>query len=98
MTIPTLKLELTAAELDMAFLLFQTAKQDKHSFDEINALMRKIQDQGRPQLEALAVQQNTAAVVEKLKTKKPRKKLADLNPAPAPVEPALPDLTDLKLD
>ena len=98
MTAPTLKLDLTTAELDMAFVLFQAAKQDKYSFDDINALMRKIQDQGRPQLEALAVQRNTAAVVEQVKAKKPRKKLADLNPAPTPVEPTLPDLTDLKLD
>lgn len=95
MTSPSLNLELTIADVDMAFVLFQAARQDKYTFDEINALMRKIQLQGKPQIEAMAVQQNTAAVIEKVKTKKPRKPKAAV---PTPVEPTLPDLTDLKLD
>lgn len=105
MTTPTLKLELTVAEIDMAFVLFQAAKQDKYTYDEINTLMRKIQDQGRPQLEALAVQKNTEAAIEKVKARKPRAPKA--KPAtsservevPAPtVDVSIPDLSDLKLD
>lgn len=100
MTTPTLKLELTVAEIDMAFVLFQAAKQDKHTYDEINTLMRKIQDQGRPQLEALAVKKETPPSAPKVR--KPR--LPKLNPVaqvqqPAPaVDVSIPDLSDLKLD
>lgn len=96
MTSPTLKLELTVAEIDMAFVLFQAARQSKHTYDEINTLMRKIQDQGRPQLEALAVKQETPPPAPKV-----RKPKAPKAAAPAPVkEPTvdIPDLSDLKLD
>ena len=109
MTAPALKLDLTTAEIDMCFVLFQTARQDKYTFDEINALMRKIQFQGKPQIEALAVQRDTAAVLTKLKERKPRA------PKAKPVVPVqqpeatktvaaghnvvtIPDLSDLKLD
>jgi len=100
MTPVTLKLELTVAEIDMAFVLFQAAKQDKHTYEEINTLMQKIQNQGRPQLEALAVQKNTEAAIEKVKARKPRAPKAPKTPAPAPTIPAvdIPDLSDLKLD
>ena len=98
MTTPTLKLELTVAEIDMAFVLFQAARQDKHTYDEINALMRKIQDQGRPQLEALAIKKETPPPAPK--ARKPR--LPKLNPVAGKpqAEPTvdIPDLSDLKLD
>jgi hypothetical protein len=96
MTTPTLKLELTVAEIDMAFVLFQSARQDKHTYDEINTLMRKIQDQGRPQLDALAVKQNTPPPAPKVRKPKAPKAAA---PVPAK-EPTvdIPDLSDLKLD
>jgi len=96
MTTPTLKLELTVAEIDMAFVLFQAAKQNQFSFDEISALMRKIQEQGRPQLEALALKKETPPPAPKV-----RKPKAPKAAAPAPVkEPTvdIPDLSDLKLD
>ena len=100
MTTPTLKLELTIAEIDMAFLLFQAAKQDKFSFDEINALMRKIQEQGRPQLEALAIKAETpppAPKVRKPKTPKAASVVETQQPE-TPVDGNIPDLSDLKLD
>ena len=104
-----LKLDLTTAEIDMCFVLFQTARQDKYTFDEINALMRKIQFQGKPQIEALAVKRNTDAALKLVKERKPRTPKAA---ASAPVVekqqvaaghtvvevPTLPDLSDLKLD
>lgn len=100
MTPPILKLELTIPEIDMMFVLFQTARQDKHSFDEINLLMRKIQEQGKPQIEALAIKRDTDAVLKQVKARKPK------TPKAAPVvekqqsEPVveIPDLSDLKLD
>ena len=99
MTIPTLKLELTIAEIDMAFLLFQTAKQDKFSFDEISVLMRKIQEQGKPQIEALVVKQETppAPKVRKPKTPKAAPVVETQQPE-TPVDVSIPDLSDLKLD
>jgi len=59
-------------------------------------LMRKIQEQGKPQLEALAIKRDTAAVLEKAKVRKPK---APKAAAPAK-EPTvdIPDLSDLKLD
>jgi len=93
MTTPTLKLELTVAEIDMAFVMFQAARQATYTYDEVNALMRKIQDQGRPQLEALALKQETPPPAPK--ARKPREPKAV--PA-APVDAGLPDLSDLKLD
>lgn len=101
MTTPALKLDLTTAEIDMMFVLFQTARQDKYTFDEINALMRKIQFQGKPQIEALAIKRDTAAVVAKVKERKPRtpKAAAPAQPEPVtPVDVSIPDLNDLKLD
>jgi len=93
MTTPALKLELTVAEIDMCFVLFQTARQDKYTFDEINALMRKIQFQGKPQIEALAIKKETPPPAPKVR--KPREPKA----VPAtPVDTGLPDLSDLKLD
>jgi hypothetical protein len=93
MNAPALKLDLTIPEIDMCFVLFQSAKQDKYTFDEISALMRKIQSQGKPQIEALAVKAETPPPAPKVR--KPRE------PKAAPVvavDPALPDLSDLKLD
>jgi hypothetical protein len=89
----TLKLELTIQEIDMAFVLFQAARQAQYTYDEVNTLMRKIQEQGKPQLEALAVKAETPPPAPKVR--KPRE------PKAAPVvavDPALPDLSDLKLD
>ena len=100
MTTPTLKLDLTTAEIDMCFVLFQTARQDKYTFDEINALMRKIQFQGKPQIEALAVQKETPPPAPKVrKPREPKAKPVDLTPKPAAaVDVGIPDLSDLKLD
>ena len=96
MNAPALKLDLTIPEIDMCFVLFQSAKQDKYTFDEISALMRKIQSQGKPQIEALAVKQQTPPTAPKV-----RKPKAPKAAAPAPIkEPTvdIPDLSDLKLD
>jgi hypothetical protein len=93
MTTPTLKLELTVAEIDMAFVLFQAARQATYTYEEVNLLMRKIQDQGRPQLEALALKQETPPPAPKVR--KPRE--PKVVPA-TPVDAGLPDLSDLKLD
>lgn len=93
MTSPTLKLELTVAEIDMAFALFQASRQNQYSYNDVNTLMAKIQGQGRPQLEALAVKKETPPPAPKVR--KPRE------PKAAPVvavDPTLPDLSDLKLD
>jgi hypothetical protein len=89
----TLKLELTIQEIDMAFVLFQAARQAQYTYDEVNTLMRKIQEQGKPQLEALAVKAETPPPAPKVR--KPREPKAV--PVVA-VDPALPDLSDLKLD
>ena len=97
MTTPTLKLELTVAEIDMAFVLFQAARQATYTYEEVNLLMRKIQDQGRPQLEALALKQETPPPAPKVR--KPREPKVSLTPkAATPVDAGLPDLSDLKLD
>jgi hypothetical protein len=100
MTTPTLKLELTVAEIDMAFVLFQAARQATYTYDEINTLMRKIQDQGRPQLEAMAVRSEGKDAAKVAKERKPR--LPKLNPVveKPQAEPTvdIPDLSDLKLD
>lgn len=96
MTAPTLKLELTIPEVDMAFVLFQSARQSTYSYEDINALMQKIQNQGRPQLEALALKQETPPPAPKV-----RKPKAPKAAAPAPVKEStvdIPDLSDLKLD
>ncbi len=79
MTTPILKLELTLAEIDMCFLLFQLARQDRHTFGEINTLMNKIQTQANPQLQALNGETKDAP--QTLKTNKPRKGKAALVPA-----------------
>ncbi len=98
MNAPALKLDLTIPEIDMCFVLFQSAKQDKYTFDEISALMRKIQFQGKPQIEALAVKAETPPPAPKVR--KPR--LPKLNPVveKPQAEPTvgIPDLSDLKLD
>ena len=95
MTTPTLKLELTVAEIDMAFALFQAARQDKYSYNEVNTLMAKIQNQGRPQLEAMAVQKEAPPPAPKVR--KPRTpKTVQVAAGDTVVD--LPDLTDLKLD
>lgn len=96
MATPSLKLELTVAEVDMAFVLFQAARQSTYSYEDINTLMQKIQNQGRPQLAAMAMQQETPPPAPKV-----RKPKAPKAAAPAPVkEPTvdIPDLSDLKLD
>jgi len=90
MNTPTLKLELTIQEIDMAFVLFQSARQATYTYDEVNTLMRKIQEQGKPQLEALTLKQETPPPAPKVR--KPRE------PKAAPVDAGLPDLSDLKLD
>jgi hypothetical protein len=95
MTGPTLKLELTVAEIDMAFVLFQAARQDKHTYDEINNLMRKIQDQGRPQLEALAVKAETPPPAPKVR--KPKAAPVAEKPQAEPTVD-IPDLSDLKFN
>ena len=98
MNAPALKLDLTIPEIDMCFVLFQSAKQDKYTFDEISALMRKIQSQGKPQIEALVVKQETPPAP---KVRKPRtpKVAAPVQPEPVtPVDVSIPDLSDLKLD
>jgi hypothetical protein len=101
MTTSALTLELTTSELDMMFVLFQTARQDKYTFDEINTLMRKIQLQGRPQLEALAVKTETPPPAPKVR--KPREPkaapVAEMRQVAAGHTVAdVPDLSDLKLD
>lgn len=96
MTTPTLKLELTVAEIDMAFVLFQAARQATYTYDEINALMRKIQAQGKPQLDALALKQETPPPAPKVR--KPREPKVAPAQHPAVVDTGLPDLSDLKLD
>lgn len=102
MTTPTLKLELTVAEIDMAFVLFQYSRQDKYSFEDINVLMKKIQDQGRPQLEALAIKRDTDAALKQVKTRKPKAAkpapVAEKQQSEKPVDAGIPDLSDLKLD
>ena len=107
MDIPALKLDLTTAEIDMCFVLFQTARQDKYTFDEINALMRKIQLQGKPQIEALVVQRDTEAALSQVKAsapkeRKPRtpkaKPVAPVQQPEETVDVSIPDLSDLKLD
>ena len=101
MTTPTLKLELTVAEIDMAFVLFQAARQDKYTYEQINQLMAKIQAQGKPQLAALALKQETPPPAPKVrKPREPKAKLVDLTPKPADasVGVSIPDLSDLKLD
>jgi hypothetical protein len=95
MTTPTLKLELTVAEIDMAFVLFQAARQDKHTYDEINTLMRKIQDQGKPQLEALAVKRETPPPAPKMR--KPKAAPVAEKPQAEPTVD-IPDLSDLKFN
>lgn len=104
MTTPTLKLELTVAEIDMAFALFQAARQDKYSYNDVNTLMAKIQNQGRPQLEAMAVQKEAPPPAPKVR--KPRTPKAAAPEAVAKTQQVavghtvvdLPDLNDLKLD
>jgi hypothetical protein len=102
MATPTLKLELTVAEIDMAFVLFQAAKQDKHTYEEINTLMRKIQDQGRPQLEALAVKKETPPPAPKVRKPRAPKAapvaISQRVETPVQVDVSIPDLSDLKLD
>jgi len=93
MTSPTLKLELTVAEVDMAFALFQASRQNQYSYNDVNTLMAKIQGQGRPQLEALAVKKETPPPAPKVRKSREPKAV----PA-APVDAGLPDLSDLKLD
>lgn len=95
MNTPTLKLELTVAEIDMAFALFQAARQDKYSYNEVNTLMAKIQAQGRPQLEALAVQKEAPPPAPKVR--KPRAQKTQ-QAATGQTVVDLPDLADLKLD
>ena len=96
----TLKLELTIPEIDMAFVLFQAAKQDKFSFDEISALMRKIQDQGKPQLEALAVKKDAPPPAPKARKPKATKatELAAVAKTQQSTDIDLPDLNDLKFN
>lgn len=98
MTTPTLKLELTVAEIDMAFVLFQAARQDKYTYEQINQLMAKIQAQGKPQLAALALKQETPPPAPKVR--KPREPKAPVvaKPADVSVDVSIPDLSDLKLD
>lgn len=96
MTTPTLKLELTVAEIDMAFVMFQAARQATYTYDEVNALMRKIQDQGRPQLDALALKQETPPSAPKVR--KPREPKVAPAQQPTAVDISVPDLSDLKLD
>ena len=103
MTTPTLKLEHTVAEIDKAFVLFQAARQDKYTYDQINQLMAKIQAQGKPQLAALALKKETPPPAPKVR--KPRTpKLPSLTPVAKPQQPepsvdvSIPDLSDLKLD
>lgn len=100
MTTPTLKLELTVAEIDMAFVLFQAARQDKYTYDQINQLLAKIQAQGKPQLAALALKKETpppAPKVRKPRTPKPEAVAKPQQPEPS-VDVSIPDLSDLKLD
>jgi hypothetical protein len=98
MTTPTLKLELTVAEIDMAFVLFQAAKQDKHTYEEINTLMRKIQEQGRPQLEALALKKETPPPAPKVRKPREPKAPKMMQVAAGHTVVDIPDLSDLKLD
>ena len=99
MTTPALKLDLTTAEIDMMFVLFQTARQDKYTFDDINALMRKIQSQGKPQIEALAVKRDTAVAIKKVKERKSKAPtVVPVQQPEIPVDATIPDLSDLKLD
>jgi hypothetical protein len=96
----TLKLELTVAEIDMAFVLFQAARQAQYTYDEVNTLMRKIQEQGKPQLEALAVKQQTPPPAPKVRKPRATKaaELAAVVKVPQSTDIDLPDLNDLKLD
>ena len=97
MTTPTLKLELTAGEIDMAFVLFQKAKQDEYTYEAITALMKKIQDQGTPQLAALALKKESAPLAAKpRKPKAPKAPVVEKQQSEPVVE--IPDLSDLKLD
>jgi hypothetical protein len=96
----TLKLELTIQEIDMAFVLFQAARQPQYTYEEINTLMRKIQDQGKPQLEALAIKQEAPPPAPKVRKPKATKatELAAAVKIPQSADMDLPDLNDLKLD
>lgn len=97
----TLKLEFTIQEIDMAFVLFQSARQAQYTYEEVNALMRKIQEQGKPQLEALAVKKDTPPPAPKVRKTTRAEKISKPavyeTTAPA-VDAGLPDLSDLKLD
>ena len=93
-----LKLDLTIPEIDMCFVLFQSAKQDKYTFDEINALMRKIQFQGKPQIEALAVKAETPPPAPKVRKPREPKAPKMMQVAAGHTVVDIPDLSDLKLD
>jgi hypothetical protein len=93
-----LKLELTVAEIDMAFLMFQSARQDKYTFTEINSLIRKIQEQCGPQLAAPAQPETPPA---------PKARAPKAKPAPVVIPQqteavvdvtGIPDLSDLNID
>lgn len=101
----TLKLELTIQEIDMAFVLFQAARQPQYTYDEINTLMRKIQAQGKPQLEALALKTDAPPPAPKVRKTTRTEKIAKPGVYEAPVvktqqsaEIDLPDLNDLKFN
>ena len=101
MTSPTLKLEMTVAEVDMVFVLFQAARQDKYTYENINTLMQKIQNQGRPQLAAMALKQETPPPAPKVRKPRAVKSLTPVATTPIKqAEPTvdIPDLSDLKLD
>lgn len=95
MATPSLKLELTVAEVDMAFVLFQSARQSTYSYEDINTLMQKIQNQGRPQLAAMAMKQETPPPAPKVR--KPRTPKTMMVAAGKTVV-EIPDLSDLSTD